>query len=1012
MSTTHPSFEVISKDIVKEYGAYCVMYKHKKSGAQVLSVAADDDNKVFGITFRTPPKDSTGVAHILEHSVLCGSRKYPTKEPFVELIKGSLNTFLNAFTYPDRTCYPVASQNTKDFYNLVNVYLDAVLHPRATSDPMVHAQEGWHLELEDKADELTYKGVVYNEMKGVYSSPDSLLGRESQRSLFPDNAYGVDSGGDPRVIPDLSFEDFRDFHRSKYDPSNSRIFFYGDDDVGKRLELLDEYLKDFEERNENTEVKWQMKSFLSPKREKHPYPTTPDQPQTHMVNVNWLLNDSPLSDVELLALNVLDHLLLSTPSSVLRKTLMESGLGDSITGGGLSDELLQATFSIGLKGIDPKNVEKTEDLILETIAKITQEGFEDDAVKASMNSIEFQLREFNTGSFPRGLSLMLGSMSNWIYERDPTENIKFEKALEGLKEDLDARGSDVFTDLLKKFLINNTHRSTIEMIPDTTLEEKQVLEEKKKLASIKDKMTDDELDDIIEKTAELKRLQAKEDSPEAIATIPSLTLSDLDKDVKEYPIEVTPNYADTGITAVTNKMVSTSGILYATLAVDVSDVKLEDVPLIPLFTRVMMETGAGEFDDVALSRRIGTYTGGVSVRMGTNGVMEEDVEDDLIGDGSKFSSKIFIKGKATADNTDKLLEIFNLVLTESNLDSQAKIIEMLKETKSRVESSIQGSGHTYANSRLLSRYTVNGFISEQTAGITYLASVKKYLAMAEDDFPALLAKLEGIRTTILKSEKCRDGMILNLVADEDVLSESKDEVDKFLTNLPGDAKPSEKFVNFYKEEHPWATQAKKLMGDVKNEGFVVSTQVNYVGQGARLYDVGEKMRGSAAVIARHLRTGYLWDTVRVIGGAYGGFCTLTGNTGIFTFLSYRDPNFVGSFEAYEKAADALMEQAENLTEEQLATAIIGTVGDLDSALSVDAKGATQFARWLANESPETRQKHRDEILATSKEDFIEFAKRMKERLTREKMSTAVITSKGGVEEAIKQGREMEVVEVL
>lgn len=495
MSVTHPAFDIVDSDVVKEYGAYCTMYQHKKSGAQILSVAADDDNKVFGITFRTPPTDSTGVAHILEHSVLCGSRKYPTKEPFVELIKGSLNTFLNAFTYPDRTCYPVASQNTKDFYNLVNVYLDAVLHPRATNDPYVHAQEGWHLELEDKADDLVYKGVVYNEMKGVYSSPDSLLGRESQRSLFPDNTYGVDSGGDPRVIPNLSFEDFTDFHKTKYDPSNSRIFFYGDDDVSKRLEILDEYLSDFTDKGtaSSTKIEWQKKTFTSPKRETHPYPTTPDQPQTHMVNVNWLLNDEALSEDELLALNVLDHLLLSTPSSVLRKTLMESGLGDSITGGGLSDELLQATFSIGLKGIAKDDVSKVEELIHETLAKVTLEGFEDDAIAASMNSIEFQLREFNTGSFPRGLSLMLGSMSNWIYERDPTSNIKFEAALAKLKADLDERGDKVFTELLNKFLIKNTHRSTIEMTPDTTLEAKQVEEEKKVLKEIKAKMTDSEV---------------------------------------------------------------------------------------------------------------------------------------------------------------------------------------------------------------------------------------------------------------------------------------------------------------------------------------------------------------------------------------------------------------------------------------------------------------------------------------------------------------------------------------
>ena len=472
------------------------------------------------------------------------------------------------------------------------------------------------------------------------------------------------------------------------------------------------------------------------------------------------------------------------------------------------------------------------------------------------------------------------------------------------------------------------------------------------------------------------------------------------------------NFKSSGVTVVTNKMVSTSGILYATLGVDTSDVSLDDMPLIPLLTRIMLETGAGDFDDVALSRRIGTYTGGVNVAMSNSGVMEDGLEYDAVADGSKLTSHIFIKGKATADNSDKLFELFNLILTDSKLDSKTKIIEMLKESRSKLESSIQGSGHSYANARLRSRYSVNGFLDEQVGGITYLDTVKELLNTAENDFPALLARLQRVRDTILKSSKCRDGFVLNLVADEGVLADSSDSVRSFLSGLPGDSQPSEKFPNYYTTEHPWATEAKKRMKEPSNEAFVVPTQVNYVGSGARLYEVGEKMSGSASVISRYLRTGFLWDTVRVIGGAYGGFCTLSGNTGIFTFLSYRDPNFVVTFEAYERAADALLEQAENLTDEQLTTAIIGAVGDLDQALSPDAKGATQFRRWLANESPEVRQKHRDEILNTTKQDFIDFAKRMKEKLSRENMTTAVISSKSGVEEAIASGRQMNTVEVV
>lgn len=473
MGVEHDAYDILTTDMVEEYGAATTLYRHKKSGAELLSVSTDDDNKVFGITFRTPPEDSTGVPHILEHSVLCGSRKYKTKDPFVQLLQGSLQTFLNAFTYPDRTCYVVASQNEKDFYNLINVYSDAVFHPRAISDPMVHAQEGWHLELENKDDPLIYKGVVYNEMKGVYSSPDSLLNRASQRSIFPDTTYGVDSGGDPKVIPDLSFEQFADFHRKFYHPSNSRIYFSGDDDVYARLEIMDEYLKEFDfspESKPGSVVEWQPKTFSEPKFLSESYPIGEDQPETNMVMVNWLMNDKAFTPLEELTVGIMDHLLMGTSSSILRKTLMESGLGDAITGGGLSDELLQATFSVGLKGVQGEDVRKVEKLIVETLEKVAEEGFEEEAIASSMNTIEFSMREFNTGSFPKGLSFMLGSMSKWLYDESPTEGLKFEEPLAQLKAKIAESGSEVFKDMIKKYLVENTHRTTIELTPSKTLE--------------------------------------------------------------------------------------------------------------------------------------------------------------------------------------------------------------------------------------------------------------------------------------------------------------------------------------------------------------------------------------------------------------------------------------------------------------------------------------------------------------------------------------------------------------
>jgi len=1014
----HPSYEIINTDMVDEYGCQCTMYRHKKTGAELLSVQNDDDNKVFGITFRTPPTDSTGVPHILEHSVLCGSRKFKTKEPFVQLLQGSLQTFLNAFTYPDRTCYVLASQNDKDFKNLVNVYADAVFHPRAIKDPMVHAQEGWHLELEDKDDDLTYKGVVYNEMKGVYSSPDSRLYRQSQRSIFPSNTYSVDSGGDPVVIPELSYEDFQDFHGKFYHPANSRIFFYGDDDAAERLSLMDEYLSEFEESPESqpaSKIGWQDKVITEPKWENHLYPAGADQPETNMVMVNWLVNEKPLTPTEDLVVGVLDHLLMGTGQSILYKTIIESGLGAAIVGGGLSDDLQQATFSVGLKGVEKENSKAVEELVLNTLGKIAEEGFSDDEIAAAMNTIEFRLREFNTGSYPKGLSFMLGAMSKWVYEEEPLNALKFEGPLAEVKDMISKDGDKVFKDFLKDYLVENMHRVTIELSPSKTLEKEELDDEKNRLKAIKESMSDEDLEEVIAKTAALKALQASEDAPEDRATIPSLELEDLKREVTEYPIDVADDENGSGVTVVRHELQSTSGIAYVKFAVDTSGIDYDDLALLPIFTRIMTATGAGEYSDVQLSQKIGTHTGGVGASNMKTIVPADGVPTSSVVEGNNMLTKISIGGKATSDKTGELFDIFKLILTEANLDSKKKVIEMLKETKTRLESSIQGSGHSYSNMRMKARYSASGFLDEKMGGITYLNTINTVLKQAEEDWGAVLARLENMRATILDKSLCRSGMILDITGDKAVMDTIKPSVDAFLESLPGDA-DGEKLPDFYNTEHPWVIKAKEEMAEVaplKDEGFVVPTQVSYVGKGGRLYSEGEKIPGSTVVVSKFLRTGYLWDHVRVMGGAYGGFCTFNpnGGDGVFTYLSYRDPNLDKTLDVYDATADALLEAAEEFEKnpKALATTIIGAMGELDGALSPDQKGAKSFSRWLVRQSPEERQQFRDEILNTKPSDFKDFAMRLKEM---KDQSIAVVSSKAAFEAAAEAGKVMDLTQVV
>ena len=499
----------------------------------MLSLLNKDENKTFGVTFRTPVSDSKGTPHILEHSVLCGSAKYPIKEPFVELMKGSLNTFLNAFTYPDRTCYPVASTNCRDFYNLVDVYLDSVLRPACVRDARVFAQEGWHWELEAPDAEPSLKGVVFNEMKGVYSSPDALHGRACQRALHPDSTYAHDSGGDPEAITTLSFEEFRDFYAAHYHPSNARFWFYGDDDPAERLRILGTHLDGFARREADTRVAPQP-LLERPRRVVERYPAGADEEGEEtlskaFVSLNWVLAPDHLDLETELALGFLNALLLGTAAAPLRKALNDSGLGESLVGGGMEDEMRQPTFSVGLKGVAPNDAEAVERLVLDELARLAQTGFTAGATEAALNSIEFALRENNTGQFPRGLSLMLRAMASWVYDRDPVRPLRWEEDLAALKARLAAAGSSAafFGPLIKKYLLDNPHRVAVHLIPDPDMAAQRAERERELVRAKQASMSEQDRLDLVAETRALRARQETPDSPEALACIPSLSLQGL-----------------------------------------------------------------------------------------------------------------------------------------------------------------------------------------------------------------------------------------------------------------------------------------------------------------------------------------------------------------------------------------------------------------------------------------------------------------------------------------------------
>jgi len=926
-------FELLRDQYIKEYDAGARLYRHR-TGAELLSLSNDDENKVFGVTLRTIPSDSTGIAHILEHSVLCGSRKYPVKEPFVELIKGSLNTFLNAFTYPDKTCYPVASQNLQDFYNLIDVYLDAVFHPRIT--PQVLQQEGWHYELENVDNPLAYKGVVFNEMKGAYSSPERALYDYSQHSLFPDNTYGVESGGHPRNIPDLTFAQFEAFYASHYHPSNARIFFYGDDDPERRLDILEEYLDEFEAGVAGPGVGLQP-TLDQPRRITHPYAVSAEGEGLDkcMVTVNWML-PGEVDAVSEMKLAILEHVLLGTPGSPLRKTLLESRLGEDLAGVGVEDELRQYYLSTGLKGVARGDVDRVEQLIHDTLADLAQVGIDSGAIRAAVNTTEFRLRENNTGSYPRGLSLMLRALCTWLHDGDPFAPLAFERSLTQVKEALAEGG--YLEQVIREELLENTHKTVVVLEPDPELQQREEEEERSRLAVVRSSMSRDDLEALVAATRDLKERQEAPDPPEEVAKLPRLRLSDLEPAIRRIPLD--EEQVD-GVTVLHHDLF-TNGIAYVDVGFDLRSLPADYLPYVNLFGRAITEMGTAKDDFVRLAQRVGSETGGIW----SHNLVSASL------DGRPAAAWFFLRGKAMTDQCGELLDIVGDMLLTARLDDRERFLQMALEEKAGEEAGLVPAGHRVVSLRLRSQFEESAWISESMGGISYLFFLRELVEQIERDWPAVLARLEEVRRLLVN----RSAMLCNVTTSD----RDRAAIATGLADLLGAIPISEVSAA------PWQADLRS-----RCEGLALPAQVNYVGKGIDLSGHGYRVQGSTTVISRYLSTTWLWDRIRVQGGAYGAFCSFDPFTSVLSCVSYRDPNLRESLATYDATGQFLREV--DLNDEELEKAIIGAIGDLDTHQLPDAKGFNSMVRYLTGVGDAYRQRFRDEVLATSVDDFRVFA---------------------------------------
>ena len=919
------SYRLVEKKKIEDLNSMSYLLEHKKSGARIALLSNDDENKVFYIGFRTPPEDSTGVAHILEHSVLEGSRDFPVKDPFIELAKGSLNTFLNAMTYPDKTVYPVASCNDKDFQNLMHVYLDAVFYPYIYKEPKIFEQEGWHYEMESPEDELSINGVVYNEMKGAFSSPDDVLEREITNILFPDTPYSNESGGDPEAIPDLTYEQFLDFHRKYYHPSNSYIYLYGNMDMAEKLEYLDEaYLSHFDRITVDSEIGVQAPFEACAEAGKF-YPITESEPEEDntYLTYNIVVGDS-LDRERYIAFQILDYALCSAPGAPLKQALLDKGIGKDIYSY-YESGIRQSYFTIVAKNANLDRKAEFVECIEENLRSLSQKGIDKKALRAGLNFYEFRYREADFGSYPAGLMYGLQVLDSWLYDdAKPFIHIEAGETYKKLREKAE---TSYFEDLIRECMLENTHKGILTLAPRKGLAEERDRILTEKLAALKESFGSEQIQEVVEETHALLEYQETPDSKEALATIPLLKREDIRKEAEPLVNEI----RKTGDTTVMYHEIFTNHISYFRFLFDVKQVPEELFPYIGILKSVLGYVDTENFTYGELFHEINMETGGITsvTNFFTNA---RNLSDCLV--------TFEMKAKTLEDNLPRTVQLVQEIMLKSKFDDGKRLYEILAELKSRLQSNLISSGHSVAASRAMSYFSRPAAIQEQVNGMPFyrlVADLEKNFDSRRED---LQHKLEALVRCIFRPEN----LMLDYVGTEDHYEE-------FIA-LAGQVKEA-----LYKE--PVETKPFVIEPVKRNEGFLSASQVQYVCRAGNFINKGLAYTGALKVLKVMMSYEYLWQEIRVKGGAYGCMCAF-GKSGDSYFVSYRDPNLKSTVEAYEKAADFI--EAFDGDERTMTQYIIGAVSELDTPLNPAAKGLRGMSSYLTNQTYEDYQRERDELL--------------------------------------------------
>ena len=932
INKVYSGFRLDRIERIDEINGTAYEMKHEKSGARLIYIDSPDSNKVFNIAFRTTPHNSTGVAHIMEHSVLCGSRKFPLKEPFVELVKGSLNTFLNAMTYPDKTMYPVASKNDKDFHNLMDVYLDAVFYPRVREDAEIVMQEGWHYELENADDELTYKGVVFNEMKGVYSSPDSVLERQMMRELFPDTTYGVDSGGDPDYITDLTYEEFQEFYRVHYHPSNSYIFLYGDMNIEEQLAFLnDEYLSHFDAIDVHTEVALQA-SFTEGKVVSYPYSVGSEEPTDNRTLHSFAYVLPDVTPEHSLAFEVLTHALLTSPAAPLKQALVKAGIGSDISGYYL-DSIRQPMWTVQATG---SNLDKQADLqriVESTLQELCDKGLDKELLEASLNSIEFALRESDFGGRPIGLAYIIRMMDNWLYDNDPLELLHYEEALANIRKGL---AGTYFEDLIRHSILNNNHKVLVSIYPERGLQERKDAEVKEHLATVKANMTPEEIEAIVEQTKRLKIRQETPDSDEALASIPLLELSDLNPNIEA----VERRESKIGNTTVHFVPTFTKGINYVGLYFKLNCLTEEELFYADILSDILGRIDTSERGYEALAKDINMNLGGLSSDI--TAISKDGKRDE-------FTPLMIVRAKALHSKLPDLCRLINEVVQKADYSDDQRLTELVQESKAIWDNEAFRRGNSIVSQRVMAQVSAVGKFRDN-GNLGYYQKISE-LASNPAALPLLPEKLAEVARKIFRA----NNVDIMFVGEEGELEAFENLMKPFVetwdtTELSNDV-----------------LQITRLSG---NDGIVTAGKVQYVAQGGNFIDHGFKHVGPMSVLETILRYEYLWIRIRVQGGAYGAFANFYDD-GNMIFCSYRDPNLLETLNVYKELPQYLRDFT--LTDREMRKYIIGTMSSLDLPMTPALRGPRAMGMYFSGAKLEDKVEFRKQVIACKPEDIVALA---------------------------------------